>query len=429
VKPLSECTVAVIDHGLFSHVARRLARDCKLVYYWTPWERSFPLVREGNIGGGFSDIERIDDFWPIKTEVDFWVFPDVGFSGLQAELKSQGCKVWGAGAGDALEIFRGNFLKTLASTNLQVPPYTVIKGMENLRVFLKDKTDKWIKISRWRGDWETMHWRDWPQDEQTLVFKANQIGPVADDITYYVFDPIETEIEDGSDAYFCGGTFPSRVIHGMEAKDKAFLGTFCDFNDLPKPVLDTNEAMAAILKEYGYNGFFSTEVRIKTPDDFYFTDPTCRAGSPPSQVMTEMLQNYSEIIQSGAHGECIEPVEASQFGMQLLVKIKRSPAQWGNIIIPDELDQWFKPSLCMKTKSGVIAFPPDEENVAGWIVAIGDTIEETLDTLKQWLELLPDGLESDIAPMAALLEEVKTAEEQNMEFTDQPVPEPTEVMS
>ena len=45
--------------------------------------------------------------------------------------------------------------------------------------------------------------------------------------------------------------------------------------------------------------------------------------------MTEMLENFSEIIQAGAHGECNEPVEAAEFGMQLLVKIKRSPAQWG----------------------------------------------------------------------------------------------------
>ena len=429
MKPLSESTVAVIDHSLFLHVARRLARDVKKCFYWTPWERSFPLIREGNIGGGFPEIERIDDFWPIKSEVDFWVFPDVGFSGLQSELKSQNCAVWGAGEGDDIEIFRGKFLKTLDEIGLQVPPHAVIQGMENLRVFLKNKTDKWIKISKWRGDWETMHWRDWSQDEQTLAFKANQIGSVAEDITYYVFDPIETQIEDGSDGYFCGGRFPDRIIHGLEAKDRAYLGTFCDFSSLPKPVLETNEAIALVLEKFNYNGFFSTEVRIKTPDDFYFTDPTCRAGSPPSQVMTEMLENYSEIIQAGAHGECIEPVEAAEFGMQLLVKIKRNPAQWGNAVISDELDQWFKPSPCMRTKSGVTTFPPDEENVAGWIVAIGDTIEETLEALKERVELLPDGLESDIAPMATLLEEVQTAESKNMEFSPHPIPDPAEVLS
>ena len=98
---------------------------------------------------------------------------------------------------DSIEIFRGKFLKTLDEIGLQVPPHTVIKGMENLRVFLKDKTDKWIKISKWRGDWETLHWRDWSQDEQMLGIRAKPDHLlITEDITYYVFDPIETEIED-----------------------------------------------------------------------------------------------------------------------------------------------------------------------------------------------------------------------------------------
>jgi len=429
MKPLAECTVCVVDRSLFHHVARRLARDVKKCFYWAPWERAFPTVREGNIWGGFSDVQRIDDFWPIKDEVDFWVFPDNGFSGLQAELKSQGCKVFGAGAGDSIEVFRGKFLKTLDAIGLQVPPFTTVKGMDELRDFLKDKTDKWIKISRWRGDWETLHWRSWSQDEATLTYRANQIGPACEDLTYYVFDPIDTDIEDGSDAYFCGGQFPKRVIHGMEAKDRAYLGTFCDFDSLPEPVLKTNQAIAPVLKAYDYNGFFSTEVRIKTPDDFYFTDPTCRAGSPPSQVMVEMLENFSEIVQAGAHGSCIEPVEAAEFGLQILVKIKRSPFQWGTAEIPDELDQWFKPLPCMKTGSGVIAWPPDEENVAGWLVATGNTIEEALDTLKERIDMLPDGLESDIAPMASLIEEINAAEDQGMPFTDGEIPEPEKAVT
>lgn len=429
MKPLSESICCVIDHGLFVHVARRLARDCAKVYLWTPWERSFPVIREANIGAGFKDIERIEDFWRIKSEVDFFVFPDIGFSGLQAELRSQGFPVWGAGDGDSIEVYRGQFLKTLARAGLQVPPHAVIKGMDKLREHLRNKADKWIKVSKWRGDWETVHWRDWQQDEPTLIFRANQIGPAREDILYYVFDPIETEIEDGSDGYFCGGKFPDRLIHGMESKDRAYLGTFCDFKDLPDPVRKSSEAIAPVLKSFGYSGFFSNEIRIVDKDDFYFTDPTCRAGSPPSQVMTEMLANFSEIVQAGAHGQCLEPEESAEFGMQLIVKIKRNPAQWGQVKIPAELDQWFKPTPCMVDSAGVMAFPPDEENVAGWIVAIGDTIEGTLEKLKSHLELLPDGLECDISPMASLIEEIEAAESDGMEFTAQKVPAPSTVLN
>jgi predicted RNase H-like HicB family nuclease len=273
-----------------------------------------------------------------------------------------------------------------------------------------------------------MHWRNASQDDQALAFRQNQIGPACEDIVYYVFDPIDTEIEDGLDTYFVGGEFPKRVIHGVEAKDKAYLGTFCDFNDLPKPVLETATKIAPALKSLGHNGFFSAEIRIKTPNDFYFTDPTMRCGSPPSQVITEMLANFSEIVQAGANGVCIEPVEAAEFGVQLLVKIKRNPEQWGVAVIPKELDQWFKPLPCMITESGVMCWPPDEENVAGWLVAIGNTIDEAIETLKGYVELLPDGLESDIAPIAALLEEVKQAESQDMPFTEQVIPNPSTVI-
>lgn len=428
MKPLSESTVAVLDHGLFFHVARRLARDCKRVIYWTPWERSFPVIREANIGGGFSDVERVEDFWSIKSEIDFWVFPDISFVGLQAELKSQGLPVWGCSAGSEIEAYRGKFLKTLESVGLEVPPHTAVKGMSTLQDFLKDKTDRWIKMSKWRGDWETVHWRSWAEDEMTLVTRVAQIGPMAEELTYYVFEPIDTTIEDGSDAYFCGGKFPSRIIHGLEAKDKAYLGTFCDFDKLPDPVLETNTAIAPVLAGAGYNGFFSVEVRIVDKDEWYFTDPTCRCGSPPSQVMTEMLENFSEIVQAGAHGICIEPVEAAEFGLQVMVKIKRNPATWGTVTIPNELDQWFKPTPCMKTEDGVLCFPPDEENVAGWLVAIGDTIQEAADKLNELVALLPSGLESDMSPMMTLIQEIEELQEQGMPFTDQKVPEPVEVL-
>jgi hypothetical protein len=424
MKPISESVVAVLDHGLFFHVARRLARDCKKVFYWTPSERAFPVIREANIGGGFEDVERIEDFWAVKDQIDFFMFPDIGFAGLQAELKSQGFPVWGCGCASDIESYRGKFMKTLESVGLQAPPFEAIKGMSKLREFLKDKTDRWIKMSKWRGDWETVHWRDWAQDQMTLVTRETQIGPMAEELTYYVFEPIDTTIEDGSDAWFCGGKFPDRIIHGVEAKDKAYLGTFTDFDKLPKPVLDANSAIAPVLKECGYNGFFSTEVRVVSEDDFYFTDPTCRCGSPPSQVMTEMLENFSEIVQAGAHGICLEAVEAADFGMQAMVKIKRNPATWGTATIPDELDQWFKPTPCMKTKDGVLCFPPDEENVAGWLVAIGDTIQECADLLNERIGKLPDGLESDMSPMKTLIEEIEALHEQDMEFTAKEVPDP-----
>lgn len=418
----------MIDSGLFFHVARRLARDCKKVYYWTPTENSFPTVKKGCIGDGYDDVERVKSYLSVKSEVDFYFFTHIGFSAEQADLKAQGIPVWGAGNADSLEENRGKFLKMLGEAGLQVPPHEIILGMDALREHLKDKENKWIKISKWRQDFETVHWRSWGLDNVRLDYYSTKFGSVKNEIEFFVFDDIETEIENGGDFWFAGGKFPNKSFQGMEAKNKAYLLTFCDAEKMPNPVKSVNEAIAPILAGYDYSGFISTEIRTVDKDDFYFTDITTRCGSPPSDAMCEMLSNYSEIASAGANSECLEPVEAAKFGMQIYVKLKRIPEEWFEAMIPPELDQWFKPMFCLKVGEKT-CWPPDKENDAGWLVAIGNTIEETLETLKSYIELLPYGLETDISPMAALLEEVKAAEEQHMTFTEQAVPEPSEVLS
>jgi hypothetical protein len=168
---------------------------------------------------------------------------------------------------------------------------------------LHDKEDRWIKISRFRGDFETLHWRSWDEDSNRLDAFAVKFGPFREQINFYVFEPIDTDIEDGCDTWCIDGAYPELVIHGMEAKDKAYIGTWQKYSDLPEPLRRVGDAFSPILAGFDYRSFFSTEVRITEDGEPYFIDPTCRAGSPPSQVMTEMIANYSEIIWGGANGK------------------------------------------------------------------------------------------------------------------------------
>lgn len=75
-----------------------------------------------------------------------------------------------------------------------------------------------------------------------------------------------------------------------------------------------------------------------------------------------------------------------------------------------------------------LCFPPDPMNSGssdvGWLVGVGDTMEEAIKHLKHNCGLLPHGVTCDYSALADLLEEVKEAEEKGMEFTDQKVPEP-----
>lgn len=419
----------VCDKGLFLPIARRLARDAGHVSYWTPCDTLYPSVLD-SIGDGFDDIDRVDCFLEDWEKVDCFVFPDVGFAGLQEMLAGMGKPVWGSGCGDQLEISRGLFLDTLKQTGLPVPKYEKIKGLSNLRAHLAGVEDRWIKVSKFRGDWETFHWIDRATSENQLDRKAIRLGPFREHITFFVFEPIEAEIEDGVDSWNIDGQFPEVIVHGMESKDKAFVGTFQRFADLPEEVRKVSEAFAPVLAEHHYRSFFSTEIRITADGRPYFIDPTCRAGSPPSQCMAEMIANYTDIIWGGANGQLVEPEDAAKFGVQALVSIKGHSDCWRYLKVDDELDRWLKCGHCVRDGDYLAIRPlpePDESDV-GWLVGIGDTIAEAIRHLKHNVELLPECATCEFESLADLLSEVQEAEEMGMEFTSQPVPDPETIL-
>lgn len=421
---ISELHFRVADNGLFLPVALRLAREAGKVSYWSPCGRSFPVVTD-LIGEGFPEIERVNCCFEDLESVDCFVFPDVGMSGLQEMVEAHGIPAWGPRLGDELEINRGLFLKELNNTDLPIPVYEKAKGLSELREMLRDRKDVWVKISRFRGNWETFHWRSWAEDENTLDEKAAKLGPFRERIVFYVFDPIEADIEDGCDSWCIDGQFPSLIVHGVEAKDKAFIGTFQKFDDLPEEVRKVSEEFAPILGERGYRGFFSTEVRITPEGESYFIDPTCRAGSPPSQCMTEMIGNYAEIIWGGANGDLVEPEPAAKFGVQALCNFKRKPDAWAYVNLGYELGRWAKSANCMMD-GDVRCLPPDTERneCQDWLVGIGDTMGEAIRHLKHNAGLLPDGASCEYSSLSELLSQIGEAEDKGMEFTEQELPPP-----
>ncbi len=181
-------TFCVVDHGLFLPLAHRLADSGARVLYHNPsWMRAFPLITEAIVGDGFSDIECVPDVWDVKEEVDCFVFPDIYHSGMQVELRKQGYPVWGSAKGMALETDRIFFLNKLRELGLDVPPYTQIMGVSNLRAYLKDQKDIWIKTSKFRGSFETKHFRNWKLDEKLLDVWAFRFGGLKEKINFLVY--------------------------------------------------------------------------------------------------------------------------------------------------------------------------------------------------------------------------------------------------
>lgn len=429
MKETKDVVACVVDHGQFVYVARRLARDFKQVYYTCDYESGYPSTRQGAIGDGFGDIERVDSLWQVKKSCDLFVFPDIGFANEQNELIAQGFPVWGTHGIDWMETERGLFLEQLGDLKMEVPPYRSIKGTTALREYFKDAEDVYVKISRWRGDWETFHWRSWDQDEIELIARELKVGKIKDEITFYVFDALDIEVEDGVDTWCIDGEWPSVVMHGMEKKDKFFIGTFQEFDDVPDEVREVNEKLSEFFQTFGYRGAFSSEVCITKDKTPYFTDPTCRFGSPPSQIQMEMIDNWGDVVWAGANGVCVDPVQVAKFGVQGIVQVGSDPVtvRESCVDISPDVEQWLKCSYCYGAGKTTVFPVQPEDSCRAWLIGIGDTIQGAIDHFTSNLAGLPDGATCSLDGLPDLLDEIRTAERMGMTFTDQPVPSPEDV--
>lgn len=437
MKETSDVTACVVDSGLFLPMALRLAEEYKRVLYWSPDMRSFPSVKQSVIGDGFPKIERVREFWSHHNEIDLWVFPDVGNSGLQAHLIEDGHPVWGSRDNDKWELDREGFMELLSEVGLDVPKFEVKSGWTDLVLYLRDKKDCYVKISRYRGDMETHHWRSWGEDEGWLYALAISLGPIKEQIRFLVFDAIETDLEIGGDTYCIDGQWPSLMLNGLEWKDKSYFAAVTKRKEMPEQLQEIMDAFTSVLSVHamqsdhgggGYRNQISFEDRVKG-DKHFFIDATQRAGMPSSGSQQLLWTNFPEIVWAGANGEMVDPIPAAQFSIECMITTKSEQDVWDQVQLDPDLFPWARLSYCCKL-GDTYAFPPDEmhRGELGWLVALGDTPTEVLERIKALADLLPDGLNADVEALAGVIQEIEEGEKQGIPFTDEPVPEPAIVL-
>jgi hypothetical protein len=398
------------------------------VYYFQPWEEGFSKIHTACTGDGYGDIVRADKVWSLRNEVDVWVFPDIGHSDLQLELERQDKAVWGSRKGDELELNRELFLKTLAEVGLDVPTFEVVVGITNLRAYLKEQENRYIKISRYRGMMETTHWRSWKEDHGLLDQWAVKWGPMGEYVRFLVFEPIETDLEIGCDTYNVLGQFPNVMLHGIEQKDKAYLAAVTKREDMPKQLQDVLSAFGPVLGRYGYRNEFSIEVRVDG-DRSYFIDPTCRGGLPSTASQIALWINFPEIVWWGAQGELCPPVPRGTFSAEAVLSVKAPRKTWVVADIPSELKDHVKLAGCCCI-DGADWFPPsdDEGHEIGWLVAYGNSPKEAVDKLLGVAKQLPDGVSAATESLADVIKEIDSEQAQGIPFSKEPLPEPAVVL-
>lgn len=429
-----DASILIIDGGQFFSLAQRLAGEFANVYFGRFNDPCYPIPGPHVIGEGFEGITVVDDFFYYLDSVDAVVIPDVGLAGLQAFLKSKGYAVWGAGEGQSLEQGRRVLKGVQKELGLEVPDHTVITGLGKLREFLHGGTITdpcWIKWSKYRGLGETTKFESMWQIEPWLRQMEVKLGPLANGFTFIVEEPIEAEIETGIDTVFAG-KWPEIVIHAIEAKDKGAISCISRFEDLPVQLQDICNQLTGWLRERGYKGFLSMEVRITKDGKGYLTDFTARLATPCGEPMLAMIANLPEVILVGAKGEFVEPIYSHEFAAQAYIEMDaehHSPQEWRQYEIPKSIQDKVYLSCPVKLNDEQFATPPLPYSscTIGSIVDNGHSIKEAIEGVNKSAGKLPGNLTARIDGIKAALEEIEEMEKEGVPFTDQPVPDPATV--
>lgn len=319
---LSRKTVLFADlGGDYVHVCESVVSDYGRVLYWVPWDAGFPVSRNLLPGIGLDGIERVTDIFDHLDDVDLFVFPDVGYGGMQEWLRREGHAVFGSGRAQRLERDRVFLREVCQRAGLDVAAGGMVQGLQQLRSILSKDGDWWVKLSTWtRGDAETFHHTSALASRAWLDDLSLRMGPYGSLAKFVVEEPIGDNdgpcVEIGFDSFCADGQFPKNLMFAYEIKDSCLIASTGKLSDRLQRTMD---ALAPVLGAFDYRGAFSTETR-EDASGTYFLDATCRFGSPPSELQSKMITNLGDILWGVAHGEVVEPEYASRFGVQIVLR-------------------------------------------------------------------------------------------------------------
>jgi hypothetical protein len=373
----SKC-ILVRDTGYFVSFAERLARDFGRVIYHNPaWKIGSPKSQQAQLGKNVADnIEVALDFWDVLSEADIVACPDIYEGDVTAYLRKMGMPVFGSGKGEELEIDRWYTKELLEDLGLPVPASKLIHGIDDLEAYLQDNEDCYVKFPRWRGDTETWHHIDMFMSQEWFNTLKKDLGPSGEMMQFVIEEPVG-DIEVGFDGICMDGQFLPVASYGYEIKDAAHVARFLPYAQVPKPIRDINEKMAAQFESYQYRGLYSNDIRVDGKN-FYLTDPCCRFASPVGELMLEGFTNYSDIIWGVANGEIVKP--EIKYGYGAALTLFSESKGWIPVQIPDEhrnnvkLHYWsrFNDMDYITPITGAVSS-------VGVVIALADTLQSAIE--------------------------------------------------
>lgn len=332
------------------------------------------------------------------------------------------------------EYDRELFLKTLKEVGLPCPEYKVCIGLSALAEFLKDNEDWWIKMEL-RGDDETWRHRNWILSQRKLESLAYRYGPFKEALKFVCVKHIDSKVEVAYDGFMVTSPsgkvqFPKLAFQGYEDKNKAHILAVTEYENLCEQVTTTNELFAPKLADKYFRSAWGTEIKV-TDDSFFFLDATCRAPSPPGEIVLELVKNLGEFMWQGSAGNLIELETEKPFASQVTLYSPWASGNFETFQIPKEVRRWIKFYAPCQTEEGISVVPPQADNPLGFgnesvavVIGLGDTIQESIDAVKEHCDLI-EGFDASaqIEALAECLSRIHAGQKEGVDFADE-VPQP-----
>jgi hypothetical protein len=412
---LKKLSVLVWDYGSMVEVARTLAKDFGTVYYYCPWKTDYSKSSELQVGDGFENIKWVLNFWDVWKDIDLFVFPQIMDGDIQEHLIENEKLVWGSREGEALEIYREDFLKYLEEIKLPTPKWKKVTGINKLRDALYSQKEKlWIKMdANERGNIETFPYLGDPEAcELSIIMPLEKdLGSYAQQAVFIVMADIESTAEIGGDPFTIDGLYPKSWLFGIEAKDEGYVGGVRDWQQLPEAVKNIHSKLSPTLKKYGYRGDISSEIKVGVDGKFYFIDPTCRMPYPPTFLKLGMWKNIAECMYEGAKGNLVEPEWEALFGCEIKLFSEYAKENDYKLIVPDEIKQYVKQPYIYRSKitGSVIIVPQKVHNSdVGSVIAWDNNLDRAIELCKQRVVMIKGhGLKYDLNCLDEAIKEFK----------------------
>ena len=428
---LKDKKVLVSDLGNFIFVAEKLAESFGKVFYYLPNYEICPTINKSLVGRGLKNVIPITDMF-LKDdkigydidEMDMICFPFVYDIGKQMYFAKQGKNVFGAKEGQYLELWRGSTKELLKSLDIPVGEYESFTKFSDLREHLKKVTDKWVKISYWRGQFESFKHEEYKLTEPQLNAIERDLGGAKyiDDkkfLEYIVETPLKTknDIEIGADTYVVNGEYPKEICYGLEVKEKAYIGTHCPYEELHISMKESLEKLRPVFKEFNYQGAFSQEIRMGEDGKNYPLDLTNRMPSPNTESRTEWEENFAENIWNVANGIVPEVKFKTKYALQVAFYSNWAKEEEQTVYFPEKYRENIKILNHWKIDDVDYITPIDKTTHLGYIVTYDDTIEGCIEKSKKICEEVKGyDLEIQESAFDEVLEKVKNVKKEGINF-------------